>query len=89
MVKCAPSVAGGPDSDTGHKPTHYLSDHAVVASHIKWRKIGMDVRSGKALLSNYRRIGMAVHSGLILLTKKKEKKPHIPFRMNLLISASK
>ena len=52
VVKCAPSVAGGPRSDTGHTPTHSLSGHAVVASHIKWRMIGTDVRSGPVFLSN-------------------------------------
>ena len=50
-IKCARSAAGGPGSDPGRAPTHRLSDHAVAASHIKWRKMGTDVSSGSDFLS--------------------------------------
>ena len=62
------SAAGGPGSEPGRAPMHHLSSHAVVPSHIKWRKMGTDVSPGPVFLSKKRRIGMDVSSGLIFLT---------------------
>ena len=56
-VKGACSATGDLGSDPKRAPTHRLSGHAVVASHIKWRKIGTDVSSGPVFLSKKRRIG--------------------------------
>ena len=56
-VKYACSAAGGLGSDPGLAPMHRLSGHAVAVFHIKWRKMGMDVKPGPGFFSKNRRIG--------------------------------
>ena len=74
-VKCTRSAAGAPgfaSSGPRHAPTHCLAGHAVAVSHIKWRKMGMDVSSGPVFLSKKRKTGTDVSIGLTFLTKKKK-----------------